>query len=131
MLAVKTLRILAVCLLVLALPLQGFAAASKLLCHGAVQQHEDHAHSAHANGTHDEHNGHDRSHASEQTSQTKHTTHQCSHCAQCCAGMAIASVQKVLFEPVKFSAVWVTAPEVFATHMTPSSIERPPRSPLA
>lgn len=124
-------KVFLLCLLMLAAPLQGFAAASGILC-GAAQQH---ALSANANGPHAAHHVHDagveQANDSSDQDGTSRVTLICSSCAMCCVGGFIPpSVPKL-------SAVQharLAEPAVPGTHYSgyiPEGLKRPPRSLLS
>jgi hypothetical protein len=139
------LRTLWICLLLLALPVQGFAAAQMMQCgpghgrmqHASVGGHEQaqapHAHEqhAHAQDRHDHHD-HASSHADEASNDGSPplAKHHCSACAACCVGMALPSSAPVVVAPPAAGGHVRTigaADPIFLT----SGLERPPRSPLA
>ena len=115
------------CLLVLALPAQGLAAARMMFCvpaqHQTQDPHADHALVAHA------HADHGTGHADTST-QAKTNHSKCSACASCSGAMAIVSA------PLIFSASPAAPPYVsgalpsYGGHM-PDRLDRPPRSTLA
>jgi hypothetical protein len=99
------LRILFAWLLMAAIPLQGFAAASMLFCgKGAQQQgyaatqvaadstHHDHAMHGHAGGGHHQAKSADTAPAEAPAA----TSHKCSVCSACCNSMAIIGTGPIL-----------------------------------
>ena len=134
------LRILFAWLLIAAVPMQGFAAASMLFCGMAAQ----HQHTAPAGEPHDHAALHDHTGGAEQAPTHHHNhandpaadrapdaspdaAHTCSICAACCNGVALIGLnpmaamasapQAALAEPL----VWV--------HTLPSAIpDKPPRA---
>ncbi len=123
----KILRILAVCLLILALPVQGFAAASQALCHQSQGQnsHET-AHALQANN-HDpavshQHQGH---HADIKVSKLNH---KCSNCTQCCTGHAMAFSDQFRFALAQTKSTLVDFLPTFHASIALLGLERPPRS---
>lgn len=118
----RTLRIVVTWLLALALPLQGWAAASMLGCGPgheppAVQvmeghgQHADHAHH------------HDDSDAAASTTS-------CSACAACCVGFALRAQAPQVAEPPAGQAAPVL-PATTAVSFVTGGPERPPRAAFA
>lgn len=110
----KSFRTLLVWLLLLAIPLQGFAAASSLLCAAVDAPVTSHA-ATMAEG-----------HCESPASPAK-----CSSCAFCCVGAAIApafavpaGLKPLGSELIPYAAMHVTA------HI-PGALERPPLSPIA
>ncbi|PUE23215.1 hypothetical protein B9Z39_15800 [Limnohabitans sp. JirII-29] len=148
----KTLKLWLMCLLVLAVPLQGMAAVSQMFCHGqaavvvahVVMQtppaqvhldahHGHHGHDAHAVAqhvptSHDASSAQANANANTNASATPH--HTCSTCAQCCVGMALlpAPVVLALGQPAH---TLVAAPAVLLGEWSPNHLERPPRTFLA
>jgi hypothetical protein len=124
---VKTLRILAICWLILALPVQGFAAASQALCHPAQSQtsHETaHASQAHKHDpafSHQHQNHHAESKASK-------LNHKCSNCTQCCAGHAMAFPDQFRFAVIQTQSTLVDFLPTFHASISLLGLERPPRS---
>lgn len=139
------LRTLWICLLLLALPVQGFAAAQMTQCgpghgrtqHASVGGHEQaraaHAHEQHAKGLvqHDHH-----AHAASQPDDPSNddsppaAKHHCSACAACCVGLALPSSAPVVVAPPD-AALHVAATGAADPVFLTSGLERPPRSPLA
>jgi predicted metal-binding membrane protein len=132
------LRTLWICLLLLALPVQGFAAAQMAQCgpgHGPMRHASTggHEHEPHAQ-VQDQHeyHVHAAAHADEAPSDasTPPAKHHCSACAACCVGMALPSSAPVVIAPadaVRHGVATAVADPIFLT----SGLERPPRSPLA
>jgi hypothetical protein len=133
------LRTLWICLLLLALPVQGFAAAQMTQCgpsHGRMQQASTggHDHEQHAQAQDHRHAHHADAamHADDAPGDgsTPPAKHHCSACAACCIGMALPSSALVVAAPpeaVLHVATTAAADPVFLT----GGLERPPRSPRA
>jgi len=125
---VKILKVLAICLLILALPVQGFAAASQAFCHGKQATHmvlqEDHGAHMHQHEQASSHH-HDGAQADSKASQLNH---KCSHCSQCCAGYAIAFSQLPSFALPVAKSIWVGSLSVLHGSISLSGLERPPRT---
>lgn len=124
------LRTLWICLLLLALPVQGFAAARMMQCGPG------HARMQHTDGTaqHDGHEHHD--HQAESPSQaddmSQHGSlpaakHHCSACAACCVGMALPSSAPVLATPLESLPLVAATGGPDPVFLT-SGLERPPRT---
>jgi len=137
------LRTLWICLLLLALPVQGFAAAQMTQCgpsHGRLQHTSAGGHGeAAALHTHeqdalDHHSSHPQaaSHADEVSSDgsAPPAKHHCSACAACCVGMALPSSAPVVIAPPE-AVIHVAATGAAEPIFLTSGLERPPRSPLA
>lgn len=121
----KCFRTLLVWLMLLAIPLQGFAAASAALCDAAKAPAASHV----AGGMDGGHCAEPESAAPD--SPAPDSPAKCSSCAFCCVGMAIApafaalaSPRPLASEPIDYAAMHVTA------HI-PGGLERPPHSPIA
>jgi hypothetical protein len=123
-------RVLGVCLLVLALPLQGLAAAARLHCGNAAPTGQ-HA----APPASDEaalHAGHAHHHAGapgEHTAQPDAGA-KCSACAACCAAAALPVVWPVLPVLAARSDAIAFVTRAWAAQV-PGGLERPPRPLLA
>ncbi|MES2188519.1 MAG: hypothetical protein V4454_00230 [Pseudomonadota bacterium] len=134
-------RHLLLCLMMLALPLQGFAAASMLYCgmgagHDAKAAHAEmnssHHQMADAMGVQHEHGKHDKAmQAVKQSpdSQKKlpDSTHKCGICAACCSVIAIADFpQTVELQPSPKADL---AEPFILIHAVPSRLpDKPPRA---
>jgi hypothetical protein len=88
------LRILFAWLLMAAVPMQGFAAASMLFCgqdaqqaHAAAHDHATHAHAGEA---------HSRTKTPTKAHGALGTAHTCSICAACCNSLAIMGLEQVI-----------------------------------
>ena len=121
----RALRIMSIWLLALAIPVQGFAAASMLGCatghRGAAGGH------SHALGMHDHSGSHGDAHKANAGASSKAS---CSACAACCTSAALPATP-VVFEATHMPDSFV----LLAPHRVASFIgggpERPPRSILA
>ena len=123
----RFLRIMAMWLLALAVPVQGFAAASMIGCgtahHGAAGLHSATGHQHHASDIHhgDDHKAHGGAKVSKAS---------CSACASCCTSAALPTGIMV-FEPTDGPEAFVAlAPHPVAT-LVSGGPRRPPRSILA
>lgn len=136
----KLIKLLAVWMLVFALPMQGFAAATMMNCekphsheakslaeshnhamhsrHGEVANHAAiHEHVADATGNHDTHH----------SSSSKHACSHCGTCTVCCASTAIvASSLTILAQFDKSKASLAYSTSQFTSFIS-AGIERPPR----
>lgn len=128
----KLFRVLLMCLVAFALPVQGFASVSKVLCqHGTaprgatVSVHEQHHHHEGMVMMLDEDN-HDV-HASTNAG-ALHQDHKCSSCAQCCLGSTMVGVMPTPFVVPVGSPVQVEGMRVLRSEVNLASIERPPQS---
>ena len=132
----KLTKIIAVSILLFALPMQGFAAATMINCenahsHESKSLSEGHNHASHVG--HDEAISHEVTHEHvADTSTTHHTStskHSCSHCGSvCCSSTAIVtSSLNALphFDSIKANLAY-PAPQ-FTSYIS-AGIERPPRT---
>ena len=110
------LRILFAWLLIAAVPMQGFAAASMLMC-GMGEQHQ---HTAQAGEPHD-HAAHTAPDASPDAD------HTCSICAACCNGMALVGLNHLV---AMAPAPQAEVAELFVrVHTLPAPVpDKPPRA---
>jgi hypothetical protein len=131
---VKTLRFLLMCLLSLAIPLQGMAASTEIFCHGtgmvstASDKTADHSHHQAANHHHDQTKPSD--HQVSKVKVAKSSNHKCSTCAQCCFGTALLPAPLILVFNQEASTLVATS-NVLLGATPPLNLERPPRSFLA
>ena len=128
---VKTLRYLVMCLLSLAIPLQGMAASTQIFCHGSgpvssvSNKTADHSH----HQVDDHHHGQTKP-SDNQVSKVKvakSANHKCSTCAQCCFGTALLPAPLILVFNQAVSTFIATS-NVLSGVISPFNLERPPRS---
>jgi hypothetical protein len=118
--------------LTLAIPTQGFAAATKALCpqhvngHGSVSM-ADMGHTAHAHLGED-HSDHPGAHQ-EAHSQAKAT--QCSACGTCCAALGMPAQMTVAFQPPMVQAPLPAGSPRLSLSFFTDGPERPPKAPHA
>ena len=139
----RLIRLVLLYLLALALPVQGWAAATQTVC--APSMHQTGMQMTHDEPvaamvqTHDHHQMHTAHHQADDghakhNQAAKADTHgkaSCSVCAACYIGMALLPAIPDLVKPVYgSSAVTVAAPSFFPGHI-PDGIKRPPRHILA
>ena len=137
----KFIKLLAIWILVFALPMQGFAAATMMNCekshsYEAKSLAEGHNHATHSG--HDEATNHEAihenvadatdNHVTHHSSSNKHTCSHCCTCTVCCASTAI--VASSLNVPTQFdnskANLAYSAPQF--TSFISAGLERPPRS---
>lgn len=122
------------CLLTLAIPLQGMAAANQMFCHGSgsvstvSQKTAEHSHHHVADHHHDQTKSLD--HQASKAEVAKSGNHKCSTCAQCCFGTAMLPAPLILVFNQEASTLVATS-NVLLGAIFPLTIERPPRSFLA
>ena len=119
----KTMRILLMCLIVLALPLQGFSAVSRTQCHHGVGAqvdvdscHHEQTSLPHQMSKHVDHKA------------TVHLDHKCSNCTQCCLSGPLAATMPVHYEFQSASSSIVESLRILLSNVLPKNIERPPQS---
>ena len=128
----KLFRVLLMCLVAFALPVQGFAAASKALCeHGkpmpsaVVSMQEQHQH--HETMEMAQYDCAHGVHASKDVG-FKHQEHKCSSCAQCGLGATIVGATPTRFVAPLGLPVQVDGMRVLQSEVTLDGLERPPQS---
>ena len=130
----KVIRLLAMFLLFLAIPLQGMAVANQMFCHGSgsvstvIQKTADHSHHQTTEHHHDQTKSLD--HQVSKAEVAKSVNHKCSTCAQCCFGTALLPAPLILVFNQAVSTFIATS-KVLSGVISPFNLERPPRSFLA
>jgi hypothetical protein len=131
---VKIIKLLAMFLLFLAIPLQGMAVANQMFCHGSgsvstvIQKTADHSHHQTTEHHHDQTKSLD--HQVSKAEVAKSVNHKCSTCAQCCFGTALLPAPLILVFNQAVSTFIATS-NVLSGVISPFNLERPPRSFLA
>ena len=127
----KTLRFFVMCMLALAIPLQGMAVANQMFCHGSgsvsivSQKTPDHSHHQTADHHHDQNKSLD--HPVSKAEVAKSVNHKCSTCSQCCFGTALLPAPLILVFNQAVSTFIATS-NVLSGVISPFNLERPPRS---
>jgi hypothetical protein len=117
-------------LLILALPVQGLAAASQAFCHSKKSETAQamtlvsHVHK-HESATTD---SHQVNHADIKVSKLNH---KCSNCTQCCAGFALAFFEQPRFVALQTESALVESLPMLHSSIALRGLERPPRTPSA
>ena len=130
----KIIKLLAMFLLFLAIPLQGMALANQMFCHGSgsvstvSQKTADHSHHQTTEHHHDQTKSLD--HQVSKAEVAKSVNHKCSTCAQCCFGTALLPAPLILVFNQAVSTFIATS-NVLSGVISPFNLERPPRSFLA
>ena len=130
----KVIKLLAMFLLFLAIPLQGMAVANQMFCHGSgsvstvIQKTADHSHHQTTEHHHDQTKSLD--HQVSKAEVAKSVNHKCSTCAQCCFGTALLPARLILVFNQAVSTFIATS-NVLSGVISPFNLERPPRSFLA
>ena len=127
----KVIKLLAMFLLFLAIPLQGMAVANQMFCHGSgsvstvIQKTADHSHHQTTEHHHDQTKSLD--HQVSKAEVAKSVNHKCSTCAQCCFGTALLPAPLILVFNQAVSTFIATS-NVLSGVISPFNLERPPRS---
>ncbi|MGZ3181014.1 MAG: hypothetical protein ACXU8N_01120 [Telluria sp.] len=122
MTGMKSLRkFLLVCLLLLAVPFQGAAAAGMLPCAGGHHVPAPASASKHP-GAHAAH------HACSRASAHQDSNHRCGSCAACSAGIALAPHPFVPPAVIEARARAIVFAPGYIPDVTPPALERPPRA---
>ena len=127
----KVIKLLAMFLLFLAIPLQGMAVANQMFCHGSgsvstvSQKATDHSHQQTADHHHDQIKSLD--HEVPKAEVAKSVNHKCSTCSQCCFGTALLPAPLILVFNQAVSTFIATS-NVLSGVISPFNLERPPRS---
>ena len=130
----KVIKLLAMFLLFLAIPLQGMAVANQMFCHGSgsvstvSQKTTDHSHHQSDDHHHDQTKSLD--HQVSKAEVAKSVNHKCSTCAQCCFGTALLPAPLILVFNQSASTLVATS-NMLSGVISPFNLERPPRSFLA
>lgn len=118
------------CLMALAIPLQGMAAANQMFCHGSgsvstvSQKTAEHSHHQTADQHHDQTKSLD--HQASKTEAAKSGNHKCSTCSHCCFGTAMLPAPLILVFNQEASTLVATS-NVLLGAISPFNLERPPR----
>jgi len=131
----RCFRFLVMCLLALAIPLQGMATVTQMFCHGSgsvstvTQKTVDHSHHLQAADHHHEQTN-PSDHQVSKAEAAQSLNHKCSTCAQCCFGTAMlpAPINPVFSQE---ASTFVATSTVLLGAFSPLNLERPPRSFLA
>ena len=127
----KVIKLLAMFLLILAIPLQGMAVANQIFCHGSgsvstvSQKTTDHSHHQSDDHHHDQTKSLD--HQVSKAEVAKSVSHKCSTCSQCCFGTALLPAPLILVFNQAVSTFIATS-NVLSGVISPFNLERPPRS---
>lgn len=119
------MHILAIWLIAIILPVQGFAATTMMHCEKPQSLH---SHESVSGGHHHEHQqGAVDNHAHQHQDTTKHACQHCSKCSACCAGFTFSASGDALMHDLNVTeAVIGFTASVFTSHIS-SGPERPPR----
>jgi hypothetical protein len=120
------LRIAFMCLLTLAVPVQGFAAATTLLCAGG----HHHRMQSGAKAAHAHHHEHASQHGHEGSASYK-MAGKCAACSACCTSVALLPTQAIHVEPLKATSDLVVVERRALALFLTDGPDRPPRRFLA
>jgi hypothetical protein len=122
----RAIRIVMMCLLAVAVPMQGYAAAAMLHCAPAHKHEHKHQHPT---AGHEAHEAHER-HAQASGDVHDASDIKCSACASCCTGAPLpAAALPPLSSPAAHELAAAPTP-LIAPFLT-GGLERPPRPSLA
>ena len=121
------IRFLFLCLLMMTVPFQGFAATAMIMCATTPSHHVDVQDSRmHNNDVGHEHVSPANSQSSDSQKSSPDATHKCGVCAACCSAAVINSYSHVPAVLVPVSTLSVdTLVSIYAVH--PQHPEKPPR----
>jgi len=142
----RILRFLLACIVMFAVPVQGFASTTMLLCGGGAGHHAsvsdvgtnvatppsgEHDHAKHGHGTHKgqapEMKAGDSNGPSDLKASSSNVAHKCGACASCCHLVAISETgQAVLPVPLPHSTL--TQPAVHVASLPAIVPDKPPRA---
>ena len=142
----RILRFLLACIVMFAIPVQGFASTTMLLCGGGAGHHasvaevatslpsgasEGHDHAKHGHGTHKVHTPDlkvgDTGAPSDLKASSSNVAHKCGACASCCHLVAIAETAQTVFAvPLPQSAL--TQPSAHVASLPAIVPDKPPRA---
>jgi hypothetical protein len=107
--------------LTLAIPTQGFAAATKVLCPQHLSEHGSQTAAAEAHTAHAHHRDHHGGHQ-------KAKTTQCSACGTCCAALGMPEQVLVAFQPPQVDATLPAGSPRLSLSFLTDGPERPPKA---
>jgi len=136
----KLIKILSIWLLVFAIPLQGYAAATMINC----VESKDHQHQEQSNTQHtvisSEHNHANHQHevtkqksditklANDKSPSAKHACSHCVKCTTCCSGSTIFASSLNLFFDLEAESLTLSIASSHFASFIPAGLERPPRN---
>lgn len=129
----RWIKIFAVWLIAIAIPMQGIASVAMMNCVQTPREHsqefaaEHHHDSAHAH-THDPAEVDDQ--VSQDKANVKHACANCVKCTNCCSGFTFQSTAPHLFQQLSVSQSKFNDRALLFTGFIPSGLERPPRPSL-
>jgi hypothetical protein len=114
-------------LMLLTVPVQGFAAATMMTCEpiaasapASMQPHHHHHAQMSVDGEHTQHH--------HQQSNNHHAAGKCGFCAACCLGAAMTPPAALVFPKVGFDSEHIVALDAFPTSIIPDYPDRPPQA---
>lgn len=134
----ELIKIFAIWLIAIAMPVQGFASVAMTNCDQSPNHHSKNV----ATGTahnHDQHTGHDMSNehshdaidssnnVSQSTENDKHSCAYCAKCTSCCAGFTFQTTTSSLIQQLNAGEIRYSYNSLLFTGFIPSGLERPPR----
>jgi len=134
----KLIKIFAVLLIAVAIPVQGFASVAMMNCEQSPNHHSKnlaidtvHDHDQHTGHDMSNEHSHDASDSSNPVSQNADKSkHSCAYCAKCtssCAGFTFQTTTSSLIQQLNAGEIRYGYNSLLFTGFIPSGLERPPR----
>jgi len=132
----KLIKIFAIWLIAVAIPVQGFAATAMMNCEQLASHHSQNVASGHHHSQISEHglaseHTHDAVSSSDHGSNiTEKSKHSCAHCAKCttsCSGVILVANSTNLFQQINVDEARFTYNTSLFKGFISSGLERPPR----
>lgn len=135
----KFIKIFAIWLIAVAIPVQGFASIAMMNCEQSPNHHSQSVANDHH---HDQHSGHDMAnqhshdsvdssdHESQSTDNSKHACAHCAKCTSCCSGFAFQTTSSSLFQQLSAGEARFSYNTFLFAGFIASGLERPPKPTL-
>jgi len=132
----KLIKIFAIWLIAVAIPVQGFAATAMMNCEQSASHHSQNVASGHHHNQISEHglaseHTHDSANSSDHGSNiTEKSKHSCAHCSKCttnCSGVILVANSTNLFHQLNADEARFTYSTSLFKGFISSGLERPPR----
>ncbi len=138
----KLTKILAIWLISVAIPVQGFAAVAMVNCEQSPSHHSQSVAATITGHNHEQHSGHDMSdahthdavdrsnHAPQSTDKAKHACAHCAKCTSCCSGFTFQTTSSSLFQQLNAGQARFSYNTLLFAGFIASGLERPPKPSL-
>jgi hypothetical protein len=135
----KLIKIFAVWLIAVAIPVQGFASVAMMNCEQSPNHHSKYVAAA-TGHNHDQHSEHDMfnehshkaadvsNHTSQNADQIKHSCAHCAKCTSCCSGFAFQTTSSSLFQQLSAGEARFSYNTFLFAGFIASGLERPPQT---